>query len=154
MIKRSLFSLVTAGLLAAGLQSPAVAASAEDTVEYRQAVFQVAKNNFGPIADMLKGDIAYDQASVEKMAGVVAMMSTLVGDTFPEGTGPLGTETNALMDIWDEPDAFAERIAEFEETAAALDEVAGSGDKGQIAAAVKDVGGSCKACHDDFRRDD
>jgi cytochrome c556 len=82
------------------------------------------------------------------------MMSTLVGDVFPEGTDAMAGETNALMEVWDEPDAFADAVAEFEETSLALVEAAESGDKRQLAAAVKDVGASCKGCHDDFRRDD
>ena len=137
-----------------GAQGVAQAADPADTIEYRQAVFQVTKNNFGPIADMLKGKIEYDQAAVEKHAAVVQTMSTLVGDIFPEGSDPLAGETNALMEIWDEPDAFADKVAEFEETSLALVEASKSGDKGELAAAVKDVGASCKACHDDFRRDD
>ncbi|MFP4639888.1 MAG: c-type cytochrome [Guyparkeria sp.] len=135
-------------------QAAARAADPADVIEYRQAVFQVTKNNFGPIADMLKGEIDYDQATVEKNAAVVQMMSTLVGDLFPEGTDATPDETDALMDIWDEPDAFADAVAEFEETSVALARASESGDKRQLAAAVKDVGASCKACHDDFRRDD
>ncbi|MFO7809672.1 c-type cytochrome [Guyparkeria sp.] len=154
MIKRSILSLTSAAVLATGMHGVAHANDPADVVEYRQAVFQVTKNNFGPIADMLKGDIEYDQEAIKKMASVVEMMSTLVEGQFPEGTGPLETETNALMDIWDEPEAFGERIAEFEQTAVTLVEAANSGDKRQLAAAVKDVGASCKACHDDFRRDD
>ncbi len=145
------FTLATA---AATAQGTASAADPADVIEYRQAVFQVAKNNFGPIADMLKGDIEYDQATVEKNAAVVQMMSTLVGDLFPEGTDPASGETDALQDIWENPDDFADKVAKFEETSVELVAAADSGDKRQLAAAVKDVGGSCKACHDDFRRDD
>ncbi|MGM0517349.1 MAG: c-type cytochrome [Pseudomonadota bacterium] len=146
--------LALAAVAFTGIQGTAQAADPEEVIEYRQAVFQVTKNNFGPIADMLKGEIEYDQATVEKNAAVVQMMSTLVGDRFPEGTDAMAGETNALMEIWDEPEAFDDAVAEFETTAKALVEAANGGDKRQLAAAVKDVGGSCKGCHDDFRRDD
>ncbi|WP_372591619.1 c-type cytochrome [Guyparkeria sp.] len=151
---RKLILPIALAATVATTQGVAQAADPADVIEYRQAVFQVAKNNFGPIADMLKGEIEYDQATVEKNAAVVQMMSTLVGDLFPEGTDAMAGETNALTEIWDEPDAFADKVAKFEETSSELVEAADSGDKRQLAAAVKDVGSSCKACHDDFRRDD
>ena len=151
-IRRRLLPAVIACAL--GASGAAVAADPEEVIEYRQGAMQVTKYHFGTIADMLKGKIEYDQAAVEKHADVVQMMSTLVKNEFPEGTDALAGETNALMEIWDEPDAFADAVAEFETTAQVLVEAAGSGDKGQLAAAVKDVGASCKGCHDDFQRDD
>ena len=154
MSRKLVLPLALATMAFTGIQGTAQAADPAETIEYRQAVFQVTKNNFGPIAAMLEGEIEYDQAIVEKNAAVVQMMSTLVGDVFPEGTDALAGETNALMEIWDEPDAFSDKVAKFEETSQALVEAAESGDKRQLAAAVKDVGASCKACHDDFRRDD
>jgi cytochrome c556 len=154
MSKKFMLPFALAALAFTGLQGAAqAAADPKDVIEYRQAVFQVTKNNFGPIADMLKGKIEYDQATVEKNAAVVQMMSTLVGDLFPEGSDAMAGETNALMEIWDKPEAFDEAVARFETTARALVEAANGGDKRQLAAAVKDVGGSCKNCHDDFRRE-
>lgn len=139
---------------AIGASGAAVAADPEEVIDYRKGAMQVTKYHFGTMADMLKGKIEYDQTAVEKHAAVVAMMSTLVADQFPEGTDALAGETNALMEVWDESEAFADAVAEFEETSQVLVEAANSGDKEQLAAAVKDVGSSCKACHDDFRRDD
>lgn len=143
-------------MLACALGAPGAgfAADPEEIIDYRQGAMQVTKYHFGTIADMLKGKIEYDQAAVEKHADVVQMMSTLVKDEFPEGTDALAGETGALIDIWDKPDEFADKVAEFEKTASELKEAAASGDKGQLAAAVKDVGSSCKACHDDFRQDE
>ncbi|MBN2871924.1 MAG: cytochrome c [Halothiobacillaceae bacterium] len=131
-----------------------VAADPEEMIEYRQGAMEVTKYHFSTIADMLKGKIEYDPAAVEKHAAVVQMMSTLVKDEFPEGTDALAGETNALMEIWDQPDAFADKVAEFEDTSEELLAAAKSGDKGRVASAVKDVGSSCKACHDDFRREE
>ena len=139
---------------AIGTSGAALAADPEEVIDYRKGAMQVTKYHFGTIADMLKGKIEYDQAAVEKHADVVQMMSTLVANQFPEGTDALAGETNALLEIWDKPDEFADKVAEFEETSKVLVDAANSGDKGELAAAVKDVGSSCKACHDDFRRDE
>ena len=152
IMRRRLLPAVIA--CAIGTSGAAVAADPEEVIDYRQGAMQVTKYHFGTIADMLKGKIEYDQAAVEKHADVVQVMSTLVANQFPEGTDALAGETNALMEVWDEPEAFADAVAEFEETARDLVAAADSGDKGQLAAAVKDVGASCKACHDDFQRDD
>jgi len=150
-IRRLAPALVVAALTVSGVS---VAADPGEVIDYRKGAMQVTKYHFSTIADMLKGDIAYDQAAVEKHAAVVQMMSTLVKDEFPEGTDALAGETNALMEVWDKPDAFADKVAKFEDTSDALLAAAKSGDKGRIASAVKDVGSSCKSCHDDFRRED
>ena len=139
---------------AVGASGAAVAADPDEIIDYRQGAMQVTKYHFSTIADMLKGKIEYDQAAVEKHADVVQMMSTLVKDEFPEGTDALAGETNALIDVWDKPEEFADKVAEFEKTASELEEAAESGDKARLAAAVKDVGSSCKDCHDDFRQDE
>ncbi|KTG16333.1 MULTISPECIES: cytochrome c [unclassified Guyparkeria] len=139
---------------AVGTSGAVLAADPEEIIEYRQGAMQVTKYHFSTIADMLKGKIEYDQAAVEKHADVVQMMSTLVKDEFPEGTDALAGETGALIDIWDKPDEFADKVAEFEKTASELEDVAESGDRERLAKAVKDVGSSCKACHDDFRQDE
>lgn len=151
-IRRCLMPVVIGCAL--GASGASFAADPEEIIDYRQGAMQVTKYHFSTIADMLKGKIEYDQAAVEKHADVVQMMSTLVKDEFPEGTDALAGETNALLDVWDKPDEFADKVAEFEKTASELKEAAATGDKGELAAAVKDVGASCKACHDDFRRDE
>lgn len=151
-IRRGFVPVVIA--CAFGASGASFAADPEEIIDYRQGAMQVTKYHFSTIADMLKGKIEYDQAAVQKHADVVQMMSTLVKDEFPEGTDALAGETNALIDVWDKPDEFADKVAEFEETAIELEKAAEAGDKARLAAAVKDVGSSCKACHDDFRQDD
>ena len=153
MQKRSGLSL-TAVLLAGALGFTGVQADddpLEAAIEYRQASFQVMKYNIGPMADMLKGDIEYDQAAMEKNAEVLAMMSTIIDGLFPEGSDALAGDTAALADIWAEPEAFEERMAEFQQATQALVSAAATEDRAQIAAALEKTGSSCRACHDDFR---
>ena len=65
-----------------------------------------------------------------------------------------GYDTEALAAIWDQPEEFASATLKLQETSAALVEAAGTGDAAAVGAAVKEMGGSCKNCHDQFRYDD
>jgi cytochrome c556 len=68
---------------------------------------------------------------------------------FPAGSN-VG-ESEALPLIWEEPDAFAEAIAKAQETTAAFVAAAESGDKEAIGEAFRNVGISCRGCHDRYR---
>ncbi|MEE4207032.1 MAG: cytochrome c [Erythrobacter sp.] len=65
-----------------------------------------------------------------------------------------GYDTEALQAIWQQPEEFAAATVKLQETSAALVEAAAGGDAASVGAAVKEMGGSCKNCHDQFRYDD
>ena len=73
----------------------------------------------------------------------------LVGMTF----GPMGDKgkTRAKPAIWENPEDFAEKLAALRTEAAALSAAAKSGDKGAAVAQFKKTGGTCKACHDEYK---
>jgi len=152
---KKLLGLSLSAVLGAGMFSVATVQAnsdpLEDAIEYRQAAFQVLKHNIGPMADMLKGDIEYDQAAMEKNAEVIRMMSTIIDGLFPEGSDALAGDTAALADIWAQPDAFEEKMAEFQKAASKLVDATVTENRAQIAAALEKTGSSCRACHDDFR---
>ena len=83
---------------------------------------------------------------------LVKLTTTLAAEIeamFPAGSGDGKTKAKAAVwDKWDDFKAAADKAgAAAEEFGAAMS----SGDKGQMAAAFKKLGGSCKGCHDDFR---
>jgi cytochrome c556 len=62
-------------------------------------------------------------------------------------------ETRAEPKIWTETDKFNAAATKMQEEMAKLNVAAKSGDLDKIKAAVGDTGKSCKACHDNYRKE-
>ena len=80
----------------------------------------------------------------------LAAASQTAKDIFPEDSA-VG-ETEAKQEIWDNPEQFQEAVNKFETAAANFQQAVEGGDQAQIGPALKELGGSCKNCHDDFRQ--
>ena len=62
-------------------------------------------------------------------------------------------DTRAKPEIWTQKDKLAADVAKSQEDVAKLVAAGKTGNLDQIKAAVGAVGQSCKACHDEFRKD-
>lgn len=125
----------------------------EPMQSYRQSIFALIGMNFGPIAAMVKGDIPWDEAAME---GYADDLEEIVDLDLIRGFAP-GSEkgtTRAKPEIWDNMDDFESKLGDLRDAAANLDEAVEGGDRKQIANAVKDTGGACKACHDEYKSKD
>ena len=60
-------------------------------------------------------------------------------------------KTRAKPAIWENPDDFADKLAAFRTEAAALAVAAKTGDQAAATAQFKKTGGTCKACHDEYK---
>ncbi len=123
-------------------------------IEARQDGYKTLGKNFKTINDQLKTsepDLAEIEAAIDAMIGASEGMA----DWFPEGTGPeSGVETEALAAIWENPDGFSGKIADFDVALAGLNTAIQSGDLEAIGTATRATGATCGGCHDDFRLDD
>ncbi|KGE02879.1 c-type cytochrome [Pseudohaliea rubra] len=140
-------TLFTAPLVSARLDSK------EPLQSYRQSYFAIVAMNFGPIADMVKGDIPWD---LEMLQGWAKDLETVTELNLLRGFAP-GSEkgtTRAKPAIWDNMDDFEAKLTDLSDAAKALDKAAEGGDRAAIAEAVKATGGTCKACHDDYKSKD
>jgi len=136
--------------------APAVLAHSvkdEPLQSYRQSIFALVGMNFGPIAAMVKGDIPWDEDAME---GYADDLEEIVDLDLLRGFAP-GSEkgtTRAKPEIWDNMDDFESKLGDLRDAAASLDEAVEGGDREEIANAVKDTGGACKACHDEYKSKD
>jgi len=149
MNRLALFALAAA---CAALSVPAAAqfAKPEDAVKYRQSAMFMQSQHFGRIAAMANGRVPYDQASAVANAEIVAMVSQLPWS----GAYAPGTEGGkAKAEIWKEPAKFKEHSDKLVAETAKLLATAKTGNLEALKAAVGPVGGTCKACHDSFRRE-
>jgi cytochrome c556 len=130
----------------------------ETAIRARQSIMRVMVLNFGPIAQMAQGKVAFNKgvftANALRLESVWAMN---VARFFPAGSdkpvegSKIAGFTRAEPAIWSQPDKF--KMAQ-ETLTQALDKLAAaakSGDESAMKAAAGGVGKACKSCHDDFR---
>ncbi|HKK23404.1 MAG TPA: cytochrome c, partial [Pseudohaliea sp.] len=106
-------SLVAAPLVSAHLDSD------EPLQSYRQSYFTLLAMNFGPIADMVKGDIPWD---LEKLQGWADDVEDVTELDLLRGFAP-GSEkgtTRAKPAIWENMDDFEGKLADLRDAAEAL----------------------------------
>ena len=144
-------------LLAAALATiPAVAMAQDDAqrdaLKARQGYMVAIATNMAPLAAMAQGQLDYDEETAVFHANNLAALGHYAVEMhFPAGTAQGEMEgSHALPVIWGNLDDVMAKHEKFEEAAAAAPEGV-KGGRQQVAAVVQSLGGTCKACHDDYR---
>lgn len=143
---------LTAASLAVVVTVPAVAhiERTEPLQSLRQSYFAIVGMTFGPMGDMVKGKIEWNDAQFAAWADDLAAVSKV---SVERGFAP-GSEkgkTRAKPAIWENTDDFAQKLANFRSEAAALALAANAGDKAATIEQFKQTDGACKACHDNYK---
>jgi cytochrome c556 len=141
-----LFTLFAMGSMTA---AHAQFAKAEDAIKYRKAAFTVMGTHFARIGAMVQGKAPFDAKLAAENAELVASLSKLPWAAFGEGTD-LG-DTKAKPEVWKDQAKFKAAAEKMQLEASKLAQAAQTGKEDAIKAAFSATGGSCKACHDDFR---
>ena len=149
-MKRLLLATVAAIGAMAALPAAAQFQKPEDAIKYRQSAFTVMGNHVGRIGAMASGRAPFDAKAAAESANIVATLSSLPGTAFGPGTDK-GMPNRAKPEIWSDAAKFKAANDKMVAEVAKLDAAAKSGSLDAIKAAMGAVGGSCKACHDDFR---
>lgn len=139
--------------VAAALPTAVLAADPlKDTVEARQGFYKLLGANMGVLAGMAKGEVDYNATGAQVAADNIITLTTYnVGHLYLAGTSSKDIDgSRALPKIWEDFPGVAAKGKAFKEAAMAMQTVAGQG-KGEMAAALGALGGTCKACHDDYR---
>ena len=123
----------------------------EDAVKYRKAAFTVMGAHFGRIGAMASGKAPFDAAAAAANAEIVATLSKMPYAGFIEGTA--NGETRAKPEIWTERAKFDAAANKMQEDVVKLNVAAKSGNLDQIKVAFGAAGQSCKACHDNYRKE-
>lgn len=139
------------GVLVSALASSLVlAATPQELQKTRHDHYHELGDAVKAVRDGIKAD-APDWAAVEKAAGVISKASVNQIQWFPKGTGPEAGKTRALPEIWSKPDDFTAAQKMLSDRAPKLLAAVKAKDLAAVQAAFKEVGGSCKNCHDNFR---
>lgn len=144
---------LTATWMALSLSLPAHAqfAKAEDAVKYRKASFTVMAAHFGRLGAMASGRAPYDAKAAADNADIVSTLSKLPWAAFGEGTDK--GDTRAKPEIWKEAAKYKEASDKMQLEISKLNTAAKAGNLDALKAAFGPAAASCKACHDNFRKD-
>jgi cytochrome c556 len=108
-------------------------------------------SHFGRLGAMVQGKVPFDAKVAQENADLVATLSLLPFKAFGPNTD-LG-DTDAKPEVWSQVDKFQAAGKTLQENAAKLSAAAKTGDLAQIKAAFGATGKSCKACHDNYRKE-
>jgi len=130
----------------------ATAAAPRDAIKQRH-------KNFEAMGKAMKGTMdefklpAPNPAKIRANADALAAAALKVEAGFPAGTGPeSGLKTEALPAIWQKPADFKAASDKLVAATRGFQAAAATGDLARMQAAVGTVGGTCKGCHDSFRK--
>ncbi len=130
--------------------TPFVFADGDAEYKYREGVMKTIGGHMSSLAAILRGNVHFDDLSLH--AKGLAELATIAPYVFPEGSGVSRSE--ALPAIWEKPAEFKTAMDRFVKAADGMAAAAGTGDMGAVGPAMKELGQSCKGCHDDFREEE
>ena len=126
------------------------AATPAEAQKARHEHYEELGDAFKAVRDQSKASPP-DFVALLKAAETVQAASVDQQKWFAKGTGPEAGKTRALPAIWSKPDEFTAAQKMFSDRAPALVAAAKAKDIEAVNAAFRQLGGSCKNCHDTFR---
>ena len=148
-------SLIAAAALTSAIALPSLAhiEKSEPLQSLRQSYFALVGMTFGPMADMVKGNIPWDDATFTAWSKDLAALTHFsVERGFAPGSE--GGKTRAKPEIWLDTEDFNNKLAAFKTEAQKLATAAESGDAAAIKTQFGATGKTCKGCHDEYKSKD
>ncbi len=147
---RLMLVAATAASLLCALPAAAQFQKPEDAVKYRKAGMTVMGAHFGRIGAMAQGRVPFDANVAAANADLVVTMSKLPFAGFVEGTS--GTEKGQPnAKVWSDRAGFDAGAKKMQDEVVKLAAAARSNNLEALKTAFGAAGGTCKACHDDYR---
>lgn len=146
MLMRKALTAAASGVVMLAIAGAAYAGAIED----RQAAMKEVGKAIGELAKIAKKEAPFDAAVVKTNAEIIAQKLESAKAMFPDDSKPGGAvETWAKAEIWTDRATFDALDAKAQEAAKKMAAVTSEADFGP---ALGELGGSCKACHEKFRR--
>lgn len=151
-MQRKIIGMIVGVAAALGASYPVIAdTTPEDAKDYRAAVMTTLRGHIGA-ASMIARGLVENRGQLLGHAEGLANAAAELEHLFPEGSAV--NESEALPAIWSDPEKFAAAINTMVEATGEFEAAAAGGDQAAIGAAFRQVGMSCRGCHDDFRKSD
>ena len=126
---------------------------AKNAVEYRQSLFQLVKSNIGPLGAMAKGKAPINEEIISKNALRLEQLGLMISDYFVADTRNNDVSNKASDAIWENQVDFNEKAANLAKASKALQGFVANKDTPNYRKGIAAVGATCKACHDDYKKD-
>ena len=150
-MKKTILTLMALSTAAVSFSAAAQFAKPEDAIKYRKASYTVMAAHFGRLGAMANGRVPYDAKLAAENAELVVALAKLPWAAYGEGTDK--GETRAKPEIWKEAAKFKEAADKMQAEVGKLNVAAKAGNVEALKAAFGPAAASCKACHDNFRKD-
>lgn len=150
-MKRTLALMGTLVALTLAIPAQAQFAKPEDAIKYRKASYTVMAAHFGRLGAMASGRAPFDAKAAAENADLVATLSKLPWAAYVDGSDK--GDTRAKAEIWKESAKFKEASDKMQAEIVKLNVAAKAGNLDALKAAFGPAAASCKACHDNFRKD-
>lgn len=139
-------------MIGAFLAAMALSAAADQNgIDYRQHTMDAVGGHMEALVEIAKGEVDH-KSHVAVHTASLAALSNIAPDLF--GPDTKDGDTDALPKIWEQPDAFKQRLADFRKAANDLDAIVKGGDMKDFGTALGTLGKACKGCHDNFKKKD
>jgi len=123
----------------------------EDAADYRQSIMTAMRGHVGAISMIARG-LVENHGQLVNHAKALDATAKELSDIFPEGSNVGDSE--ALPLIWEDPEGFEAAVAKLQNATSAFVAAAEEGDQAAIGTAFRNVGMSCRGCHDRYRADE
>ncbi|MEO8859396.1 MAG: cytochrome c [Burkholderiaceae bacterium] len=150
-MKKLLPLALTAVALSVAIPAHSQFAKPEDAIKYRKSVMTLQGAHFGRIAAMASGKVPYDAGAAAENAAILQTVTSLPLAGFVAGSDK--GDTRAKPEIWTDTAKFKTVGEKLHADAIKLNAAIQAGNMDAIKTAVGNVGGDCKSCHDNFRKD-
>lgn len=123
----------------------------ENFVKERKAAFTLMAWYFGPLGAVAKGEKPFNKDDAVRATNFLVPLSKMPWEGFVAGTENVGN-TEALPAVWSNGAKFKELAGKLETEMVKLQQTAAAGDAEAFKKQFGAVGGTCKSCHDDFKK--
>ncbi|MES2398632.1 MAG: cytochrome c [Pseudomonadota bacterium] len=144
---------LAATLVAFAAPASAQFAKPEDAIKYRQSALTVMSTHFGRVGAMTSGRVPFDAKAAAENTEIVAEMARLPWAAFVAGSDKGGIPTRAKPEIWTDAAKFKENSEKLQAESIKLAAAGKTGNLDAIKTAFAATAGTCKACHDTFRKE-
>ena len=151
LMKKIASFILAAAAIALAAPASAQFARPDDAIKYRKSALTVMATHFGRVAAMASGRVPFDARAAADNAAIAEAMAKLPWAAFVEGSDK--GDTKAKTDIWSDSARFKDANEKMQGEMSKLAVAAKTGSLDNIKAAVGATAGTCKACHDVFRKD-
>lgn len=142
-------NLLILGALLALLPYGLHAAEPEDIIKYRKNVMKAIGGHTSAAGLIVEGKVEHKR-QLPDHARALQILTSDVPALFPKDSD-FG-ETRAKDEVWSKRADFEKAAQNTKTKATAFAKAVQGGNQSAIATSFKELGQSCKACHDDFRK--